>query len=142
MKRHKGKTGCWSKHKFESAKKKLAKIEELIKKFDEKHANLQSDKCVCAFVVFNCEDSRTYCLEDYASSGSSLSKLVQVLAVDLRFCASCSLILHPQHACPCSQHLCSSEAQSPSLSLRRLSHPTSSGRIWRRPLMLACCGAH
>ena len=78
LKRLKPKVGCWSKHKFTAATRKLTALEAAMAAFDKKHGRLLSDRCEGAFVTFNCEDSRAYCLEDYANSTSGFSRWLQV----------------------------------------------------------------
>ena len=64
--------------KFRSAESKFVSLEKQFHKFDQQHAaKLTQDQCVAAFVVFNCEDSRRYCLEDYARSGSTWGRKTQ-----------------------------------------------------------------
>jgi hypothetical protein len=64
--------------KFRRAEARLEKLQQQLDEFDKKHAaKLTQDECIGAFVVFNCEDSRRYCLEDYARSTSWWGRLTQ-----------------------------------------------------------------
>lgn len=64
--------------KFRNAASHLARLQADFDKFDKRHMDkLTADECVGAFVVFNCEDSRRYCLEDYARSTSQFGRKTQ-----------------------------------------------------------------
>ena len=78
MKKYRQNKGCRSRRTFKSAEKRLAQLKRDVDKFDQRHAVLLSDRCVCAFVVFNCEDSWRYCVDDYKGSNSWWRRNTQV----------------------------------------------------------------
>lgn len=64
---------------YAKASARLEKLRKKMDRFETYHAaELTEDTCVAAFVVFNCEDSQRYCLEDYARSGSWWGRKTQV----------------------------------------------------------------
>lgn len=87
--------------KFRSAEKRLRKLGKAVTEFEQKNAHLLLNQvcshsglcfpsprhlvilqeCVAALVVFNNEDSRSYCLEDYKGSTTSWGLRWQVLCV-------------------------------------------------------------
>ena len=70
MKKYNKGNATASSRKFKKASKKLAKLRAQMHNFNFKFALRLSDECVGAFVTFNCEDSRRFCLEDYEKSQS------------------------------------------------------------------------
>ncbi len=58
----------WAPGRFKSAEKRLIKLQRQLDQFDLKHGAKQSTDCVAAFVVFNCEDSKRFCVSDYTHS--------------------------------------------------------------------------
>ena len=54
--------------RFKAAEKRLKKLQTQLDEFDIKHGVKLSRDCLAAFVVFNCEDSKRHCVNDYAHS--------------------------------------------------------------------------
>ncbi len=54
--------------RFKAAEKRLKKLQIQLDEFDIKHGVKLSRDCLAAFVVFNCEDSKRHCVNDYAHS--------------------------------------------------------------------------
>ncbi len=64
--------------RFRAAEKQLAVLHARLEKFDRDNGYMYSRACVCAFVVFNSEDSKRHCMEDYEGSHSALKRWMQV----------------------------------------------------------------
>lgn len=77
MKKFKHKRTSKEKRQFANSEKRLAKLVKQLDAFDLKFASRVSDYCVAAFVMFNCEDSRRYCLEDYEGSETAWNRMLQ-----------------------------------------------------------------
>ena len=71
--------------RFKAAEKRLIKLQRQLDQFDLKHGAKQSDDCVAAFVVFNCEDSQRFCVIDYANS-DTWRRVFQVCALCVCAC--------------------------------------------------------
>ncbi len=69
--------------RFKSAEKRLKTLQKQLDKFDKEHVVKMSDDCVGAFVVFNCEDSKRFCLEDYNGSNNWWSRMFQVRVTEI-----------------------------------------------------------
>jgi hypothetical protein len=79
MKRYRhGSTEANAEKKYAASEKRLATLQAKLDKVDLKHGVRVSQHCVGAFVVFNCEDSKRFCLEDYHGSGSWWKQATQV----------------------------------------------------------------
>jgi hypothetical protein len=97
MKRYQPETSTKSAQaRYNKAKKQLEKLQKQLHTFDLKHGVKLSTECVAAFVIFNCEDSKRYCVADYAGSDTYWGKLTQV----------CNHATGCVHVCVSHHHVC------------------------------------
>jgi hypothetical protein len=118
MKKFKHRRTGSEKRQFAASEKRLAKLATQLDAFDLKFAARVSDYCVAAFVMFNCEDSRRYCLDDYDGSETAWNRLLQ--PIPLQFRES-----HP---------LTVTVAQEPSDIIWENLETTKESRAWRQAL--------
>jgi hypothetical protein len=130
IKRYSGQRGVMNKLRVMRAERRLSKLKLQLQRFEASQAAAHSSDCVCAFVVFNCVESKRRCLEDYDGSTSKFGRLFQVRVcvpvchLDVTFsgraCADPLFLWRPHHV-----YLCLVIAMRARASLRRCDFETA-----------------